>query len=112
MALSRSGWLMLGIAIEIFHMAFAFGVLIFGKLWLPAYVVNLAIAITVFGQLIFLWCPLSVLSNYCFRKHNPELKFNPSLSLWLYGKFGRVIGIPIFLALFLISSYVAYGVLT
>ncbi len=104
--MSRRAWLCLGIGTEVFHVLFIVGILILGKMWLPANLVNLTITITVMGQIIFLWCPLSVFSNYCYRKHSPEMKFKPSLTLYLYGKFGRKVGIPIFVVLIIVSTLV------
>mgnify|MGYP001163222658 CR=1 FL=1 len=104
--MSKKNWLYLGIGTEVFHIIFFFSVLIFGKLWIPGLLVNLAITLTVMGQIIFLWCPLSVFSNYCFRKHNPEMKFVPSISLYLYNRFGRMVGIPIFAVLVIVSALV------
>jgi hypothetical protein len=104
--MSKGAWLCLGIGTEALHVVFIFAILIFGKLWLSSGLVHLAITITVMGQIIFLWCPLSVLSNYCLRKHDPEMKFIPSLSLYLYTKYGRAVGIPIFIVLTVISTLI------
>ena len=104
--MSRKSWLYLGIGTDVFHVIFIIAILVFGKRWMSEYLVNLTITLTVIGQIIFLWCPLSVFSNYCFRKHDPEMKFIPSISLYLYTKFGRVVGIPIFAVLIIISTLV------
>ena len=104
--MSKRNWLYLGIGTEAFHIVFIIAVLLCGKLWMPGSLVNLVITLTVMGQIIFLWSPLSVFSNYCFRKHNSEMKFIPSISLYLYSRFGRVVGIPIFAVLVIVSTLV------
>lgn len=104
--MSKKCWLYLGIGTEVFHIVFIIAVLLCGKLWMPGYLVNLVITLAVMGQVIFLWCPLSVFSNYCYRRYNPGMKFIPSLSLHLYTKFGRVVGIPIFAVLIVIPTLV------
>ena len=104
--MSRRAWLCLGIGTEAFHVLFIVGILVLGKMWLPANLVNLAIPITVMGQIILLWCPLSVFSSYCYRKHNPKMKLKASLTLYLYGMFGRKVGIPIFVVLIVVSTLV------
>lgn len=104
--MTRKSWLYLGIGTEVFHIAFVVAVLFCGKLWMPGTLVNLAVTITVMGQIIFLWCPLSVFSNYCFRKHDPEMRFIPSISLYLYNRYGRMVGIPIFAFLIIVSTLV------
>jgi hypothetical protein len=100
--MNKQQWLALGIVIEALHLIFAFGVLVFGRMWLPDNIVNLAITVTVMGQVVFLWCPLSVLSSYCFRKWSPNY-IVPSLTLYLYRRFGPMVGIPIFLVLVVVS---------
>ena len=104
--MNRRSWLCLGIGTEVFHFAFIISVLILGKLWMPPNLVNLALTITVMGQIIFLWCPLSVFSGYCFRKANSTTMVLPSLSLYLYKRFGRFVGMPIFIVLITISTLV------
>ena len=104
--MSPKSWKKLGIATEVFHVFFIFAVLIGGQLWMPPKLVQLAAAITVMSQIIFLWCPLSVFSAHCFCKADPEYKLKPSLSLYLYRRFGRKVGIPIFIVLIVISTLV------
>jgi len=104
--MSKKGWLCLGIATEAFHAVFIVAVLIFGELWLPNHITRLAILLTVIGQVIFLWCPLSVFANFCFRKHDPEGVIRNSITLYLYARFGRAVGIPIFIVLTIISVLV------
>jgi len=99
-------WWALGVTVEVIHVIFVISVLILGRRWLPGYIVNLAIAVTVMGQIIFLWCPLSVLSAYCFRRADPGYRYNPSPTLYLYRRFGRKIGIPIFILLVALSTFV------
>ncbi len=104
--MSRKYWLYLGVGTDAFHIVFIISVLVCGRLWMPESLVNLIITLTVMGQIVFLWCPLSVISNYCYRRHNPEMKFIPSISLYLYNRFGRVVGIPIFAVLVILSALV------
>lgn len=99
----QKAWLYLAIGVEVFHWIFIVGVLICGGLWLPAWLMQLAVTVTVMGQVIFLWCPLSVFSNYCLRKYDPYVAPIPGLTFYLYRRFGRVVGIPIFLVLISVS---------
>jgi hypothetical protein len=88
-------WTLAGLLTELFHICFTFGVLVFGKLWLPESIILISVGLTVIGQIIFLWCPLSVLSTYCFRKGDPNYNHSPSITLNLYRKHGRKAAIPI-----------------
>ena len=99
-------WWTLGVSVEVFHFAFLFGVLLAGPLWLPAPVMTLLLTLTVMGQVIFLSCPLTVLSVYCFRKAGMDVPGTYSLTFYLYKRFGRWVGIPILLVLLLVAALI------
>jgi len=96
-------WRTLAFFIEVFHIAFAVGILMLGGRWLPLQLMTLAVALTVFGQIIFLGCPFTALSTWFIRKECPEYTYTGSLTVWLYRRFGRVVGIPVFGFLLLVS---------
>lgn len=99
-------WFLSGILVEITHAIIFFAFIIFGKLWLPSLFVYLIIALTVFGQLFFLFCPMTRLSDYCFKKYDPKIKRLPSSTVYLYSKFGPWVSIPIFIILLAVSILV------
>jgi len=102
----KTHWWYLGIGTEVFHVLFAFGVLLGGRLWLPGILVDLMLALTIMSQILFLGCPISMLSNYFFCKNNPDRKAHASLTLYLYSRYGVWIGIPILILLVSISLFV------
>jgi hypothetical protein len=101
--MSRRMWLYFGIATEVFHVWFIFAVLLFGRWWLPGEVVTVLLTLTVMGQIIFLWCPLTVFSFYCFKQWDESWTSPPSPTLYLYRRFGWKVGIPVFIVLIAIS---------
>lgn len=104
--MSRRWWLYLGIATEVFHFWFIFAVLLFGRLWLPQEVVYALLTITVMGQIIFLWCPLTVFSSYCFKQWDESWAAPSSPTLYLYRRYGWKVGIPVFLVLIAVATVV------
>ncbi len=98
----KKRWLYLGITIEIFHLTFLIAVLICGRIWLPNDIVTLIIIVTVTSQVILLDCLISILSDYCFHRYNPDWII-PSVARWLYRKYGRVTGILVFPVLMITS---------
>ena len=108
--MSKKQWLYLGVGTEVFHLIFFITVLVCGKLWMPGYLVNLAVTITVMGQVVFLWCPLSVFSVYCFHRYNPDVPKTFSITCYLDQRYGRVVGIPIFVFLVIVSTLIGMAV--
>lgn len=101
--MDKQKWLDLALATELVHGIYIFAIIFFGRLWLPDSVIDLILTIQTITQIIFLQCPLTVFSCYCGRQANPDFKIQPSLSCYLYTKFGRLVGIPIFVALIVVS---------
>jgi hypothetical protein len=99
-------WFGAGVLVEIIHFIIFFVFIIFGKLWLPGILVYFIITITVFGQLFFSFCPMTRVSDYCFKRYNPKMKILPSSTVYLYGKFGPWVSIPILIILVSISILV------
>lgn len=96
-------WLALGFIVEALHLLFAFGVLMFGGLWLPGKVVYTAVTVTLMSQIISLGCPLTILSAYCVRKHIPT--YQPaSLTIYLYRRYGPLVAVPITVVLVALAA--------
>lgn len=100
----------LGVALDILHLPLAIAILLLGRLWLPKPFNILVPNLILVLQVICLGCPLNVVTCWLRRRYNPSYNYWGSVTFWLYHRYGRWVGVPIFIVTTALS-YVLAGAL-
>lgn len=91
----------IGVGLDVIHLPLSFAVQIYGSLWMPFWLWVLDISLIAVLQCACLGCPVSIISYRLKSWHDPRQ--NPliawSLTYWLYAKYGRRVGVLIFLSM-------------
>ena len=107
----KSTYATIGKALDLAHGPLAFAVLIFGKLWMPATLHAVVVGTIIPLQVLCLGCPLNVLTCYLRRQEDPHYNYWGSVTFWLYHRYGRWIGIPMFAVCMTLSYLTARALL-
>jgi hypothetical protein len=94
--------------LDIVHIPLAIAVCIFGKSWLPKPLWIGILIGTVALQIICLGCPITVFTCWLRRKYDPDYKVTGSITMWLYRRYGRLVGLPILVVLIIASLFFSY----
>jgi hypothetical protein len=97
-------WYLAGF-IDIVHMPLVLTMVYLGATWWngPVYVAVVTVVVVV--QVALLGCPCMALTGWLRRKHDPEYRGGWSLTVWLYERYGRFVGVAVF-AFFLAAALV------
>jgi hypothetical protein len=86
----------LAAVVDILHMPLVIAMVVLGATWWNGPVYVGVVTAVVVMQVALLGCPCMALSGWLRRKHDPDYRGGWSLTVWLYGKYGRFVGIAVF----------------
>ena len=85
--------------LDLVHMPLVIGMVIFGaSIWAGKVYVTI-VTILVILQIGLMGCPVMFLTRWMKRKHDPAYDGPWSLTVWMFERYGRVVGVAIFVVL-------------
>lgn len=100
---STIGYWYAGMILDLVHMPLAIGLVIFGAtIWNGATYVYVVTAVVIL-QVAMLGCPVMWLTGWLKRKHDPSYQGQWSVTVWMYQRYGRLVGVAVF-AFFLVLA--------
>ncbi len=93
----------MGVALDVIHLPLAIIFFVFGGpiLGFQTYVPILIFVVLL--QMVCLGCPLSIVIYWLKHQYDPNFKLYGSLTIWLYHRYGKRVGIAIFIACLILS---------
>ncbi len=90
------GYWYAGMILDLVHMPLVIGLVIFGAtIWNgPVYIA--VVTAVVILQVAMLGCPVMWLTGWLKRKHDPDYQGQWSVTVWLYQRYGRLVGVAVF----------------
>ncbi len=85
-----------GMAIDLVHMPLVIALVVAGAVWFSGPVYFAIVTIVVVLQVALLGCPCMALTGWLKRKHDPAYEGQWSLTVWLYRRYGRAVGVAVF----------------
>ncbi|MEO6571635.1 MAG: hypothetical protein ABIO83_08815 [Ilumatobacteraceae bacterium] len=92
-------WWYLAAVIDIIHMPIVLGLVVVGATWFSGPVFVFLLTLMVVLQVAVLGCPVMWLTGQLRRIHRPDYEVQWSVTAWLYQKYGRLVGIGVFVAI-------------
>jgi hypothetical protein len=90
------GWWYAGMVLDLVHMPLVIGLVVFGaSIWRGQTYVTV-VTIVVIVQVATLGCPVMALTGWMKRRYDPAYAGEWSFTFWLYHRYGRLIGIGVF----------------
>ncbi len=92
-------WWHLAAVIDVIHMPIVLALVLVGATWFsgPAFVFLLTLMVVL--QVAVLGCPVMWLTGQLRRIHKPEYEAHWSFTAWLYHRYGRAVGIGVFVGI-------------
>jgi hypothetical protein len=92
-------WWHLAAVIDIIHMPIVLALVVVGATWFsgPTFVFLLTLMVVL--QVAVLGCPVMWLTGQLRRIHKPDYEAQWSFTAWLYQRYGRAVGIGVFITL-------------
>ena len=92
-------WWHLAAVIDIIHMPIVLALVVVGATWFsgPTFVFLLTLMVVL--QVAVLGCPVMWLTGQLRRIHKPDYQAQWSFTAWLYQRYGRTVGIGVFVTL-------------
>jgi hypothetical protein len=92
-----------GMILDLVHMPLVIGMVIFGAtIWHGETYIYVVTAVVVL-QVALLGCPVMWLTGWLKRKHDPAYQGQWSATVWIYQRYGRLVGVGVF-AFFLVLA--------
>ena len=91
------GWWYGGMIIDLVHMPIVIALVLLGASWWSGPVYVGVITAIVILQVALLGCPVMALTAWMKRKYDPSFEGGWSFTVWLYHRYGRWVGIAVFL---------------
>jgi hypothetical protein len=89
--------------VDLLHMPLVIGLIVLGATGCPIpYFVGIVTAVVIL-QVALLGCPCMLLSGWLRRKHDPSIEPRWSVTVWLYQRYGPLVGIGVFV-FFLVAA--------
>ncbi len=85
-----------GMAIDLVHMPLVIALVVAGAVWFSGPIFVAIVTIVVVLQVALLGCPCMALTGWLKRKHDPDYEGQWSLTVWLYRRYGRAVGVAVF----------------
>jgi hypothetical protein len=92
-------WWYLAAAIDILHMPIVIGLVILGAIYFSGPVFVFLLTLMVVLQVAVLGCPVMWLTGHLRKIHDPSYEVKWSFTAWLYHRYGRAVGIGVFVGL-------------
>ncbi len=90
------GYWYLGMILDLVHMPLVIGMVILGATWWAGTVYVTIVTVLVILQIGLMGCPVMALTRWLKRKHDPAYDGPWSLTMWMYRRYGRAVGIAVF----------------
>jgi hypothetical protein len=92
-------WWHLAAVIDIIHMPIVLGLIVVGATWFSGPVFVFLLTLMVVLQVAVLGCPVMWLTGQLRRIHQPDYNAQWSFTAWLYQRYGRAVGIGVFITI-------------
>lgn len=92
-------WWHLAAVIDIIHMPIVLGLIVVGATWFSGPVFVFLLTLMVVLQVAVLGCPVMWLTGQLRRIHKPDYNAQWSFTAWLYQRYGRAVGIGVFVTI-------------
>jgi uncharacterized membrane protein YhaH (DUF805 family) len=97
-----------GMILDLVHMPLVIGMVIFGAtIWHGATYIYVVTAVVVL-QVALLGCPVMWLTGWLKRKHDPAYQGQWSVTVWIYQRYGRLVGVAVFVFFLLLALLVRW----
>lgn len=93
---SSERYLHIAAFVDIVHMPLVIGLVVLGATAWQGPIFYAVLTAVVVVQVGLLGCPCMLLSGWLRRKHDPDYPIRWSVTAWLYGRYGRLAGIGVF----------------
>ncbi len=90
-------WWHLAAVIDIIHMPIVLALILVGATWFSGPVFVFLLTLMVVLQVAVLGCPVMWLTGQLRQIHKPDYNAQWSFTAWLYQRYGRAVGIGVFL---------------
>ena len=91
------GWWYGGMIIDLVHMPIVIALVLLGASWWSGPIYVGVITAIVILQVAMLGCPVMAVTAWMKRKYDPGYEGGWSFTVWLYQRYGRWVGIAVFL---------------
>jgi hypothetical protein len=92
-------WWHLAAVIDIIHMPIVLALILVGATWFSGPVFVFLLTLMVVLQVAVLGCPVMWLTGQLRRIHQPDYNAQWSFTAWLYQRYGRAVGIGVFVTI-------------
>ncbi len=98
------GWWYAGMILDLVHMPLVIGMVIFGaSIWAGKVYVTV-VTVLVILQIGLMGCPVMFLTRWMKRRYDPTYDGPWSVTVWLFHRYGRLVGIGIFIFLVALAA--------
>ena len=87
----------LGHVIDLIHMPFVIVLVLWGAARFSGELYVSIVVVTVILQIGLMGCPFMALTGRLKRLHDPSYVNHWSFTVWLYRKYGAIVGVPVFI---------------
>ncbi|MDJ0767826.1 MAG: hypothetical protein QNJ12_03495 [Ilumatobacter sp.] len=92
-------WWHLATAIDILHFPIVIALVVVGAAWFSGPTFFFLLTLMVVLQVATLGCPVMWLTGQLRQVHDPDYEVRWSFTAWLYHRYGKAVGIGVFVAL-------------
>ncbi len=92
-------WWHLATAIDVVHMPIVIALVVLGAIYFSGPVFVFLLTLMVVLQVAVLGCPVMWLTGQLRKIHDPDYEVQWSFTAWLYQRYGRWVGIGVFVSL-------------
>ena len=92
-------WWHIATAIDILHMPIVIALVVLGAIYFSGPVFVFLLTLMVVLQVAVLGCPVMWLTGQLRKVHDPDYQVQWSFTAWLYHRYGRWVGIGVFVGL-------------
>jgi hypothetical protein len=103
------GWWYGGMIIDLVHMPIVIALVLLGATWWSGPLYVGVISAIVILQVALLGCPVMAVTAWMKRKYDPTYQGGWSFTVWLYQRYGRWVGVAVFL--FFLAAAVAVRII-
>lgn len=97
------GYWYLAAVIDVLHMPLVIAMVVLGARWWSGPTYAAVVTVVVVFQVATLGCPIMALTGWLRQKHQPDYEAHWSFTYWLYQKYGRLVGVAVFLFFMLLA---------
>lgn len=92
--------------LDLVHMPLVIGMVLFGATIWRGDTYLWVVSVVVILQVATLGCPVMALTGWMKRRHDPTYRQEWSFTSWLYHRYGRLVGVAVFLFFLALATVV------